>query len=160
MGEFSIRKITEKNLLIIFFFVHDQTINEMNGKHSGCMMWPGSDFPYQNVSCSYVDKFDLNATWYSRIDTTLTWFQNTTNPANLAMVYVEEPDRHGHGYSPDSDVVRYLFLLLLFGLIGNLSNAQRLRDERSLIADQSLELMIQSALCLFSCMLKLLFFHI
>lgn len=40
------------------------------------------------------------------MDTALSWFQDKVNPANLAMVYIEEPDRHGHAFSPDSEVVR------------------------------------------------------
>lgn len=77
----------------------------MQGKHSGCMMWPGTDFKYQNVSCSYTHNFNVTESWYSRIDLALSWFQQKINSANLVMVYIEEPDRHGHAFSPDSDVV-------------------------------------------------------
>lgn len=69
------------------------------------MMWPGSDFKFGNVSCTHTHSYNLTETWYSRMDTALSWFQDKVNPANLAMVYVEEPDRHGHAFSPDSEVV-------------------------------------------------------
>lgn len=83
----------------------------MQGRHSGCMMWPGTDFKYQNVSCTYTHIFNVTETWYSRIDLALSWFQQKKNPANLVMTYIEEPDRHGHAFSPDSDVVSSAFTI-------------------------------------------------
>lgn len=36
------------------------------------------------------------------------WIKDPVKPANLVMVYFEEPDTHGHAYGPNSEVVRDL----------------------------------------------------
>lgn len=109
----------------IFDFIH-QTVNEMNGKHSGCMMWPGSDFQYQNVSCTFTHLFNTTESLNDRMDLALSWFQAKTKPANLVMVYIEEPDRHGHAFSPDSDVVNsYLLYIFFFSCIFKYSDARK-----------------------------------
>lgn len=97
-----------------------QTINEMSGKHTGCLMWPGSDFAYRNVSCTYTYKYNTTESWTDRMDMALSWFQNKTNPTNLVMAYIEEPDQHGHIFSPDSDVVKFqLFIKFVFFFLNN-----------------------------------------
>lgn len=92
-------------MLTLFISNKKQAVNEKQGKHSGCMMWPGSDFKFGNVSCTHTHVYNVTESWFSRMDTVLSWFQDKVNPANLAMVYIEEPDRHGHAFSPDSEVV-------------------------------------------------------
>lgn len=75
------------------------TWNELNGGKSGCMMWPGTDFSYssQRINCSFYEK--LNVThpnvWEDRLEKVLQWYQEG---ANLVMLYIEEPDHHGHIY--------------------------------------------------------------
>lgn len=48
----------------------------------------------------------MKMAWNERVDTVMTWFTHGKTPANLVMLYIEEPDVSGHVYSPDSDVVR------------------------------------------------------
>lgn len=89
-------------------------LNELNGGHSGCMMWPGSDFPYakERVNCTYVNQFNLTLPWNDRVDTVFKWILDPKQPANLVLLYIEEPDYYGHIYSPESDRVAQLIVKL------------------------------------------------
>lgn len=69
------------------------------------MMWPGSNFQYDGVNCTFTGKFDPKAKWEHRVDQVLSWFTDSKTPANLVMLYIEEPDSHGHVYGPQSPVV-------------------------------------------------------
>lgn len=46
--------------------------------------------------------------WEERADIALSWFKHEKTPANLVMMYVEEPDAHGHVFGPKSPVVNPL----------------------------------------------------
>lgn len=90
------------------------TLNELNGGHSGCMMWPGSNMPYTKakVNCTYLNAYNMSLPWNDRVDTAFQWIRDPKQPANLVMLYVEEPDYYGHIYSPDSDRVAQLLVKL------------------------------------------------
>ncbi|XP_062537289.1 bis(5'-adenosyl)-triphosphatase enpp4-like isoform X2 [Armigeres subalbatus] len=90
------------------------TLNELNGGHSGCMMWPGSNLPYTkaSVNCTFVKAYNLSLPWNDRVDTVFQWIRDPQQPANLVMMYIEEPDYYGHIYSPDSDRVAQLLVKL------------------------------------------------
>lgn len=79
--------------------------NEKAGKNSGCMMWPGSDFDYNGISCTFTEKFNNKMKWEIRVDTALSWFQDEKTPANLVLMYIEEPDADAHIFGPESNVV-------------------------------------------------------
>lgn len=79
--------------------------NQLAGKHSGCMMWPGHDFEYAGVNCTFSQSFNTKEPWINRVDTALSWLSDPKTPANLVMLYIEEPDTVGHVYGPESDVV-------------------------------------------------------
>lgn len=81
------------------------TLNEMSGGHSGCMMWPGSDYDYDGVVCTHNRHFNLSMNYMERVDEVFKWILNETAPANLVMFYIEEPDTHAHAYGPESDVI-------------------------------------------------------
>lgn len=83
----------------------------MNGKHSGCMMWAGSDYEYNGTKCTFTGLFELNMKYEDKIDKALSWFTNESTPANLVMLYFDEPDEHSHEFGPDSDQVSTLILL-------------------------------------------------
>lgn len=102
-----------KNSLHLFAFnvFIAQTANEKAGKHSGCMMWPGSNFKYDDTACTFSQSFNQTMSWNERVDIVMTWFTNGKTPANLVMMYIEEPDVHAHIYSPDSNVVSFHGLL-------------------------------------------------
>lgn len=85
-----------------------QTANEMAGKHSGCM-WPGGDFEYNGVKCTFSMSFNKTFEFEERVDTVMSWFTNEKTPANLVFLYLEEPDAVGHIYGPESDRVSLFF---------------------------------------------------
>ncbi|CAG9854499.1 unnamed protein product [Phyllotreta striolata] len=85
-------------------------LNEDSGKgrYSGSMMWPGAVFPYQGKNITYRQDFDSKIDWYKRIDTVITWLTDPYKPANLVMLYIEEPDTHAHALGPHSQTVLQL----------------------------------------------------
>ncbi|KAK5640611.1 hypothetical protein RI129_011422 [Pyrocoelia pectoralis] len=107
----SVKKVSFK--LSYELFHYDETIipiwrlNEMSGRDrfSGSMMWPGSAYEYQGKLPTYLQKFDTDLNWYKRVDTVLNWIENPKRPANLVMLYFEEPDTHGHAFGPKSKEV-------------------------------------------------------
>lgn len=84
----------------------------MAGKHSGCM-WPGSDFEYNGMKCTFAKSFDDTVKFEERVDTVMTWFTDKHTPANLVFLYLEEPDSVGHVYGPASDQVSFPFCIKL-----------------------------------------------
>lgn len=80
-------------------------LNEMSGGNSGCMMWPGSDYLYNGISCTYKQHFNMSENLHERIDQVMGWITNKTSPANLVMLYVEDPDNHAHAFGPDSQQI-------------------------------------------------------
>lgn len=68
-------------------------------------MWSGSEFQYKGINCTFTVKFDYNKSWKYRIDTALSWFQDNRTPANLVMLYIDEPDGSAHVYGPESKAV-------------------------------------------------------
>lgn len=42
----------------------------------------------------------------TRVDIALNWFVHKKTPANLVMLYVEEPDTQSHIWGPDAKIVR------------------------------------------------------
>lgn len=79
--------------------------NQLAGKYSGCMMWPGNDFEYTGINCTFSLTFNAKEPWIKRVDTALSWFTHPKTPANLVMLYIEEPDAMAHVFGPESDVV-------------------------------------------------------
>lgn len=80
------------------------TLNQKTGegRHSGCMMWPGCDFPYQGVNLTYFQKYNSSIKWTDRIDTIMHWLLNAEKPINLLNAYFEQPDAFGHQFGPYS----------------------------------------------------------
>lgn len=74
-------------------------------------MWPASDFDFNGTSCTHTVRFNESESWYSRVDTAMSWFSHKTKPANLVMLYIEQPDSFGHIYSPESEIVSFDFFL-------------------------------------------------
>nr|CAD7202984.1 unnamed protein product [Timema douglasi] len=79
--------------------------NSRNGRHSGVMMWPGGEFEYKQTLPTFRQPFDLNTAWEIRVDTVIGWILHRSTPANLVMLYFEEPDRRAHAFGPESPVV-------------------------------------------------------
>lgn len=74
------------------------------------MMWPGTNFAYGGRTCDFTYKFNISVPWTERVDKAISWFKDRYFPANFVMMYFEEPDYHGHAFSPDSQVVRNISL--------------------------------------------------
>lgn len=74
-------------------------------RHSGCMMWPGSDLPYQNATPTYFQKYEPTIKWSDRIDTMMKWLLDDEKPVNLLTAYFEQPDAYSHIYGPYSNEV-------------------------------------------------------
>lgn len=71
-------------------------------------MWPGGEFPYgcKKTTPTFSQKWNLNTTYQDRVDAVMSWFTHKETPANLVMLYFEEPDFHGHAFGIDSLEVR------------------------------------------------------
>lgn len=39
-----------------------------NGRHSGVMMWPGSQFEYGGIKPTHIKNWDQNVPWKERVD--------------------------------------------------------------------------------------------
>lgn len=68
-------------------------------------MWPGTDFEYQNKSCHFRQIFNRSIGFNERVDTVIEWITNPSKPANLVLLYIEDPDFHAHAFGPQSDVI-------------------------------------------------------
>lgn len=82
------------------------TLNELNDKHSGCLMWPGSEFEYRGRKCSHTKRLDKNMQLTQRVDLAIEWIKDSQKPANLVMLYSDEPDDTCHAYGCESPQVR------------------------------------------------------
>lgn len=86
------------------------TLNQLAGKgrHSGVMMWPGGEFPYgcKKTMPTFSQKWNVNVSYEERISTAISWITHDGTPANLVMLYLEEPDLHGHAFGINSEEVR------------------------------------------------------
>ncbi|XP_015833868.1 ectonucleotide pyrophosphatase/phosphodiesterase family member 5 isoform X2 [Tribolium castaneum] len=78
------------------------------GRHSGVVMWPGGCYPYQGKQVTYCKDYDHNFDWFKRVDLVIGWIKDPKKPANLIMLYFDEPDTDGHIYGINSDVVNKL----------------------------------------------------
>lgn len=80
-------------------------LNELSGGASGCMMWPGSDFDYDGISCTHNRHYNISENYTERIDEVFNWILDEKTPANLIMFYIEEPDFHAHAFGPESQTI-------------------------------------------------------
>ncbi|XP_055326227.1 bis(5'-adenosyl)-triphosphatase enpp4-like [Sitodiplosis mosellana] len=78
------------------------TANELAGGHSGCMMWSGSNFEFKGKNCTFTMKLDKSVSFKERVDIVMGWFTHKETPANLVMMYIEQPDSDAHKFGPDS----------------------------------------------------------
>ncbi|XP_055308280.1 ectonucleotide pyrophosphatase/phosphodiesterase family member 5-like [Sitodiplosis mosellana] len=75
--------------------------NEKAGGYSGCI-WPGSDYEYHGVSCTFQKEHNGSIPFEDRVDTIMNWFTHEQTPTNLVMLFIEEPDEQSHMYGPNS----------------------------------------------------------
>lgn len=79
-----------------------------NGRYSGTFMWPGGDYSYQGKNITYSVGFQAGYDWKKRVDQVIKWILDPDKPANLVMLYFEEPDTHGHAFGPNSVIIKDL----------------------------------------------------
>lgn len=104
-----------------------QRLNEKAGddRYSGVIMWPGGTSPYQGKNATYIYEFDRNVDYFKRVDTVrrlfmwvvadfvrtvsvlqaISWLKDPEKPANLVMLYFEQPDTIAHIYGPNSEQI-------------------------------------------------------
>lgn len=95
-------------------------------------MWPGSNFEYKGRNCTFTGVFNENMKWEDRADIALSWFNHEKTPANLVMLYMEEPDTNGHYYGPESsEVHRSNVFFFYFDKYGSFSFMRNLSSHSS-----------------------------
>ncbi|XP_034173921.2 bis(5'-adenosyl)-triphosphatase enpp4 isoform X1 [Osmia lignaria lignaria] len=74
------------------------TANQKHGaqRRSGIMMWPGGIYEYHGITPTFAQNFNETISWEERIDTLVSWFVHPIHPINFGILYIEEPDYHGH----------------------------------------------------------------
>jgi len=82
--------------------------NEVNGdgRYSGVMMWPGSEFAYQGKKPTHMQIYDHSMPWNTCIDKIMSWIKDENKPANLVYAYFDEPDKTGHLKGIDSKEIQ------------------------------------------------------
>lgn len=65
-------------------------------------MWCGSEFEYKGTNCTFTMKANKNISFNERVDTVMQWFTHSETPANLVMLYINQPDNAAHRFGPDS----------------------------------------------------------
>lgn len=78
--------------------------NQLAGKTSGIVFWPGSSVPIRGRYPTHYLKYDGRLPFNSRVDHVISLLESDYPPAFLA-VYFQEPDHSGHLFGPDSKEV-------------------------------------------------------
>lgn len=68
-------------------------------------MWPATNVRIRNSLPTHLTNYSHDAVWTQSIDSVLLWLRNETHPANLAMIYFDEPDAQAHLFGPFSKQV-------------------------------------------------------
>lgn len=83
-----------------------QIANQKAGGFSGSMMWPGGEFEYNGLQSTFTEIYKQDKDFNYRVDKALSWFKDEKTPANLVMIYYEEPDKTAHNFGTESQEVR------------------------------------------------------
>lgn len=70
--------------------------------------------------------------FYNKKLQVITWITDPNKPANLVMVYFEEPDTHGHAFGPNSPTV-----LDLISKLDNITQYLQLQLEKNKLVDKT-----------------------
>lgn len=92
--------------LLTLFQVANEIYNDDLPRFSGVSMWPGSAAPIAHHLSKYVQQYNSSLTWESRMDTLIDWLTREKDPANLAIIYFNQPDDTAHFHGPFSPEVR------------------------------------------------------
>lgn len=69
------------------------------------MYYPGSNFEYHNKSCTFTEVYSPDVEFKSRVSLAYKYMTHEKNPANLVMLYFEQPDDAAHKFGPKSEKV-------------------------------------------------------
>lgn len=83
------------------------TLNELAGQHSAVSMWSSGEFPFRNLTPTFVEPFAENVPWRQRIDRLLPHFKRNEPKINLVMFYINHPDKESHSFSVPSKEVSF-----------------------------------------------------
>ncbi|XP_066976914.1 bis(5'-adenosyl)-triphosphatase enpp4-like [Macrobrachium rosenbergii] len=78
------------------------TLNEANGGHSGCIMWPGCTATFHGRNVTFYEPYKPKAALKDSLSRAFQWFNDANTPANLIFLYHEQPDAAGHAYGAES----------------------------------------------------------
>ena len=68
--------------------------------------WVGSEAVIKNHQPTYWKKYDQKVTFYSRVDSVISWFSKPIESRpRLSLLYFHEPDWTGHEYGPNSQEI-------------------------------------------------------
>jgi predicted AlkP superfamily pyrophosphatase or phosphodiesterase len=80
---------------------------QRQGLIAATMFWPGSEAPVGGMRPRYWREFDETVPAAARVDQVLEWLDRpTAERPSLVTLYLDEVDRMGHWYGPDSTQVR------------------------------------------------------
>lgn len=88
------------------FIVPIWTLNELQGGKSAVMMWGAGEFEFKGRHVSYHKALNKDIPREKRVDGVIDWLKKGVN---LAMLYIDQPDKHGHGYGPNSAKVIFFY---------------------------------------------------
>ena len=98
-------------MMLIFSLVL-QTLNEELGGHSACLYYPASNIMFRNRSCTFTEVFSPGLDFGTRVDLAFRYIMHPQTPANLVMLYFEQPDDAGHKYGPNSMQVQGVYTFI------------------------------------------------
>lgn len=85
------------------------TLNELSGKHSAISMWPAAEFEYRGKKPQYIELYNRSTHWKDRINNIIPLLKRDDSPVDLAMFYLNQPDKPSHLYSSSSKQVNEFF---------------------------------------------------
>lgn len=82
-------------------WIVNQNHNDGKNRISGSVMWPGTDVPYgNNEHPLHLVKYKQHMDFNENMDAAISMLINKTHPANLILMYFDEPDTQAHLYGP------------------------------------------------------------
>lgn len=85
------------------------TTAQKQGLKTATIYWVGSDIPIKGQHPTYYTVYEEESllTFQERIDTAIQWLQKPDDERpRLIMLYIDQPDGHGHTFGPDTPEVK------------------------------------------------------
>lgn len=78
---------------------------QRHGLKSAVYFWPGSESEIRGLRPNIWRPYNESVPFKVRVDTVISWLNNSSYVIDLALLYFNEPDTTGHMYGPDSQEV-------------------------------------------------------